>query len=329
MPNRPSSRHALDERVRILVGVLERARRRAHLALDEAAFDHRAVRSEDPCRKSCDATAAGLDFASRARSESVSAAVRQVPAAAPARDRRHGRGLPGAADRARPASRRSASSSASCRRWRPISSSSACSSTRRASRRGCRTRTSCRSSISARSARTTTSSPWSTSTASTCSRSREAEAQRGGRVPLAIAVRIVSNVAEGLEHAHRATDGRGQPLGLVHRDVTPSNVIVSFDGVGQDPRLRHRQGGGQEGAHRGRRHQGQDPVHEPRAGAGRGARLRAATSSRSARCSTSSPPAHKPFDGRGAGRSVDEDPATTRRGRSTFYVERFPRRWRT
>ncbi|HEX8953048.1 MAG TPA: serine/threonine-protein kinase [Polyangia bacterium] len=61
----------------------------------------------------------------------------------------------------------------------------------------------------------------------------EAEAQRGGRIPLSVAVRIASNVAEGLEHAHRATDGRNQPLGLVHRDVTPSNVIVSFDGVGK------------------------------------------------------------------------------------------------
>jgi len=59
----------------------------------------------------------------------------------------------------------------------------------------------------------------------------EAEAQRGGRIPLAIAVRVASNVAEGLEHAHRATDARGHALGLVHRDVTPSNVILSFDGV--------------------------------------------------------------------------------------------------
>jgi serine/threonine-protein kinase len=59
----------------------------------------------------------------------------------------------------------------------------------------------------------------------------EAEQKRGGHVPLPIAVRVASHVAEGLEHAHRATDSRGQPLGLVHRDVTPSNVIVSFDGV--------------------------------------------------------------------------------------------------
>src|SRR6476619_3751451 len=36
----------------------------------------------------------------------------------------------------------------------------------------------------------------------------EAEAQRGGRIPLSIAVRIASNVAAGLAPAHRATDGR-------------------------------------------------------------------------------------------------------------------------
>ncbi len=59
----------------------------------------------------------------------------------------------------------------------------------------------------------------------------EAEHARNGRVPLAVALRLCSSVAEGLDAAHRATDGRGHPLGIVHRDVTPSNVIVSFDGV--------------------------------------------------------------------------------------------------
>ena len=59
----------------------------------------------------------------------------------------------------------------------------------------------------------------------------EAERARQGRIPLAVALRVIAHVAEGLDAAHRATDGRGQALGIVHRDVTPSNVIVSFDGV--------------------------------------------------------------------------------------------------
>jgi serine/threonine-protein kinase len=59
----------------------------------------------------------------------------------------------------------------------------------------------------------------------------DAEKQRGGRVPLHIACRVVASIAEGLDHAHRAVDGRGHPLGLVHRDVSPSNVMVSFDGT--------------------------------------------------------------------------------------------------
>jgi serine/threonine protein kinase len=59
----------------------------------------------------------------------------------------------------------------------------------------------------------------------------DAEEERGGRLPLAVALRIISNVAEGLDHAHRATDSRGELLGLVHRDITPSNIIVSVDGA--------------------------------------------------------------------------------------------------
>ena len=51
------------------------------------------------------------------------------------------------------------------------------------------------------------------------------------RMNYAVAARIVCGVADGLEHAHNALDERGQPLGLVHRDVTPSNVVVSFEGV--------------------------------------------------------------------------------------------------
>ncbi|MSP62641.1 MAG: serine/threonine protein kinase [Myxococcales bacterium] len=55
---------------------------------------------------------------------------------------------------------------------------------------------------------------------------------RGERhLPFRIAARIVAGVAEGLEHAHNADDEHGQPMQMVHRDVSPSNVVVSFDGV--------------------------------------------------------------------------------------------------
>src|SRR5207253_8294062 len=60
----------------------------------------------------------------------------------------------------------------------------------------------------------------------------EAEALRGGRIPLSIAARIVSNVAEGLEHAHRATDSRGAALGLVQdrksTRLNSSHVAISY-----------------------------------------------------------------------------------------------------
>ncbi|MEO6954713.1 MAG: serine/threonine-protein kinase [Polyangia bacterium] len=51
------------------------------------------------------------------------------------------------------------------------------------------------------------------------------------RLPIPVACRIIAQVAEGLEHAHRAVNGDSQLLGIVHRDVSPSNVIISVDGV--------------------------------------------------------------------------------------------------
>jgi serine/threonine protein kinase/ABC-type multidrug transport system ATPase subunit len=50
-------------------------------------------------------------------------------------------------------------------------------------------------------------------------------------IPIAIAASIVTSVLHGLHAAHEACDEQGRMLGLVHRDVSPQNVIVGSDGV--------------------------------------------------------------------------------------------------
>ncbi len=51
------------------------------------------------------------------------------------------------------------------------------------------------------------------------------------RVPVSIASAILGGVLRGLHAAHEARDERGEPLALVHRDVSPQNIIVGADGV--------------------------------------------------------------------------------------------------
>jgi serine/threonine-protein kinase len=51
------------------------------------------------------------------------------------------------------------------------------------------------------------------------------------QVPLGFATFIVNEILEGLDFAHRLTDPRGAPLGLVHRDLAPKNIFVRYDGA--------------------------------------------------------------------------------------------------
>jgi ABC-type multidrug transport system ATPase subunit len=50
-------------------------------------------------------------------------------------------------------------------------------------------------------------------------------------IPIPIAVAIIASVLDGLHAAHESRDEHGALLGLVHRDVSPQNVIVGIDGV--------------------------------------------------------------------------------------------------
>lgn len=54
--------------------------------------------------------------------------------------------------------------------------------------------------------------------------------EKNHALPVEIAVFITSRVARGLAYAHSKTDRDGKPLGIVHRDVSFKNVMISFEG---------------------------------------------------------------------------------------------------
>jgi serine/threonine protein kinase len=65
----------------------------------------------------------------------------------------------------------------------------------------------------------------------TAARLVRAAASRGEEVPLDAALYIALGVLRGLDYAHNARDDEGKPLDLVHRDVSPGNVLIDRSGA--------------------------------------------------------------------------------------------------
>ena len=55
--------------------------------------------------------------------------------------------------------------------------------------------------------------------------------KQGKFLPLQFAVRIISQAAAGLHYAHTLTDMYGTPMNIVHRDISPQNILVTYTGT--------------------------------------------------------------------------------------------------
>ncbi|MBX7147898.1 protein kinase [bacterium] len=55
--------------------------------------------------------------------------------------------------------------------------------------------------------------------------------ERGEEIPIDILVYCMIEACKGLDYIHNKTDASGKPLGVVHRDISPQNIIVSYSGT--------------------------------------------------------------------------------------------------
>jgi serine/threonine-protein kinase len=53
----------------------------------------------------------------------------------------------------------------------------------------------------------------------------------GVAIPPAIALRVIADVCDGLHHAHELRDGMGRLLNIVHRDISPQNILIASNGI--------------------------------------------------------------------------------------------------
>jgi serine/threonine protein kinase len=60
---------------------------------------------------------------------------------------------------------------------------------------------------------------------------RAMERVPGGRMPVDLTLCLCAQACAGLHYAHQRTDMAGRPLNIVHRDVSPQNLVVSFEGI--------------------------------------------------------------------------------------------------